>query len=141
VTEAGDVITPRRSQNPVVDAKIMTTMFRYAISVTPLRVSLFPAYRCLHVSPIVSKTTTEKAAEVADKVNKSVGRGLASAIETGEQVTEKTKENLGTTKDKTMGSVKSGADKSKEATRATTEKASKMASKAKEEGEFRSEDH
>ena len=29
------------------------------------------------------------------KVNKSVGKGLASAIETGEQVTEKTKQTLG----------------------------------------------
>lgn len=29
------------------------------------------------------------------KVNKKVGRGLASAIETGEQVTEKTKQTLG----------------------------------------------
>jgi len=44
-------------------------MFRRAISVTSTRVSLYPtSTRWLHVSPIVSKTTTEKAAEVADKV-------------------------------------------------------------------------
>ncbi|KAF8467463.1 hypothetical protein DFH94DRAFT_295845 [Russula ochroleuca] len=115
-------------------------MFRRAILVTPIRVSLFPTSKWLHVSPILYKSTTEKAAEVADKVNKSVGRGLASAIETGEQVTEKTKETLGATKDSAVGGAKAGAEKSKEATRATTEKASRMASKAKE-GEFRSEDH
>ncbi|KAI0273178.1 hypothetical protein BGY98DRAFT_1099486 [Russula aff. rugulosa BPL654] len=116
-------------------------MFRRAISVTPTRVSLYPtSTRWLHVSPIVSKTTTEKAAEVADKVNKSVGQGLASAIETGEQVTEKTRETLGTTKDKAMDSAKSGAEKSEEAGRATTEKASRTASKLKEGGS-RSDDH
>ncbi|KAN0123231.1 hypothetical protein V8E52_003184 [Russula decolorans] len=116
-------------------------MFRRAISVIPTRVSLYAtSTRWLHVSPIVSKTTTEKAAEVADKVNKSVGQGLASAIKTGEQVTEKTKETFGTTKDKAMDSAKSGAEKSKEAGRATTEKASRTASNLKE-GEFQSDDH
>ena len=69
------------------------------------------------------------------QVNKSVGRGLASAIETGEQVTEKTKEtfgshtflyecaysaciddpqNIGETKDRATEGAKSGAEKSKE---------------------------
>lgn len=44
-------------------------MFRRALSVTSTRVSFYPtSTRWLHVSPIVSKTTTEKAAEVADKV-------------------------------------------------------------------------
>ncbi|KAF8502803.1 hypothetical protein F5888DRAFT_1667238 [Russula emetica] len=117
-------------------------MFRRAILFTPTRISLYPtSARWLHVSPVVSKTTTEKTAEVADKVNKSVGQGLASAIETAEQVTEKTKETFGATKDKAMDSAKSGAEKSKEAGRATTEKASRTASKLKEEGEFRNDDH
>ncbi|KAF8261822.1 hypothetical protein EI94DRAFT_1434377, partial [Lactarius quietus] len=53
------------------------------------------AFRKLHASPAAFKSATEKAAEVADKLNKSVGKGLASAIETGEQVTEKTKQTLG----------------------------------------------
>ena len=34
--------------------------------------------------------------EVADKANKAVGRGLAGAIEKGEEATEATKETLGT---------------------------------------------
>ena len=33
--------------------------------------------------------------EVADKANKAVGRGLASAVEKGEEATEATKETLG----------------------------------------------
>jgi hypothetical protein len=77
-----------------------------------VRASLLLTTRRLHASPIASKTATEKVSEVADKVcaralfptnhdrtgvqvNKSVGKGLASAIETGEQVTEKTKETYG----------------------------------------------
>ncbi|KAH9983283.1 hypothetical protein BJV74DRAFT_743408, partial [Russula compacta] len=59
------------------------------------RTSRLPASRLFHASPVASKTTTEKVAEVADKVNKTVGQGLASAIETGEQVTEKSKETIG----------------------------------------------
>jgi len=82
------------------------------------RTSLHPTNRQLHASLVASKTATEKVSEVADKVcartpfptkgnvctnrdgtglqvYKSVGRGLGSAIETGEQVTEKTKETYG----------------------------------------------
>jgi len=96
-----------------------------AISVTPTRVggaytvrtSLLLTTRRLHASPITSKTATEKVSEVADKVNKSVGRGLASAIETGEQVTEKTKETYGVAKD----STKSAAKKTKEASETASE--------------------
>lgn len=116
-------------------------MFRRAISVTPTRVSLYPtSTKWLHVSSIVSKSTTEKVAEVADKVNKSVGQGLASVIETGEQATEKTRETFGAGKDKATGSAKSGAEESKETGRAAMDKASRTASKLKE-GEFRSDDH
>ncbi|KAH9170320.1 hypothetical protein EDB89DRAFT_1326482 [Lactarius sanguifluus] len=77
-------------------------MLQRAFTVTPRQASRayaarasLPTVRQLHASPTAFKTATEKAAEVADKVNKSVGRGLASAIETGEQVTEKTKQTLG----------------------------------------------
>ncbi|KAI0735584.1 hypothetical protein C8Q76DRAFT_287307 [Earliella scabrosa] len=55
--------------------------------------------RSFHASPR-AQTVTEKVAEVADKVNKSVGKGLASAIEKGEKATEVTKDNLGMAKDK-----------------------------------------
>jgi len=114
-------------------------MFQRTLLMTPARVSgvytartLTPTFRYLHTSPIVCKTTTEKVAEVADKVNKSVGRGLASAIETGEQVTEKTKETLGTTKEKAMGDAKSAAEKTNEAARATTDKMASEGKKARE---------
>ncbi|KAI6133388.1 hypothetical protein EDD16DRAFT_1531561, partial [Pisolithus croceorrhizus] len=55
-------------------------------------------YSCqIHNSQVASKTVTEKVADVADKVNKKVGKGLASAIEAGERATEKTKETIGRT--------------------------------------------
>ncbi|KAF8898339.1 hypothetical protein BD779DRAFT_1483413, partial [Infundibulicybe gibba] len=81
-------------------------MFRNIISstrVSALRTSA-SASRSLHSTPVAAKTVTEKVSEVAENVNKSVGRGLASAIETGEKATENTKETLGSaaqqTKDK-----------------------------------------
>src|SRR6266851_3017680 len=51
-------------------------MFQRTLLATPIRVRsvytaralILPASRCLHTSPIVSKTPTEKVAEVADKV-------------------------------------------------------------------------
>ena len=50
-------------------------MFQRTLLFTPARLSsvyttrtLTPTFRYLHTSPIVSKTTTEKVAEVADKV-------------------------------------------------------------------------
>lgn len=70
--------------------------------------------RSFHASPLAAKSATEKVKEVADnvrrptyrpvewnpdvlsQVNKSVGRGLASAIEKGEEVSEATKETVGT---------------------------------------------
>ncbi|KAI0249471.1 hypothetical protein BJV78DRAFT_1227658 [Lactifluus subvellereus] len=114
-------------------------MFQRAISVTPVRsstayiarASSLPTARQLHASPIASKTPTEKVAEVAGKVNKSVGRGLASAIETGEQVTEKTKQTIGATKDRAAGDAKSTAAKLKGTAHELTEKASGLASEAK----------
>ncbi|KAH7883951.1 hypothetical protein F5I97DRAFT_1814514, partial [Phlebopus sp. FC_14] len=51
--------------------------------------------RLIHATPVASKTVKEKVTEVADKVNKKVGKGLADAIETGERATAKTKETLG----------------------------------------------
>ncbi|KZT06234.1 uncharacterized protein LAESUDRAFT_726049 [Laetiporus sulphureus 93-53] len=47
------------------------------------------ASRAFHVSPIAGKTVTEKVKEVAHEANLKVGRGLASAIEKGEEATEK----------------------------------------------------
>ncbi|KAI0292245.1 hypothetical protein B0F90DRAFT_283385 [Multifurca ochricompacta] len=101
-------------------------MFQNAILI-PTRITLAYAARTslltarhLHASPVACKTATEKVTEVADKVNKSVGRGLESAIETGEQVTEKTKQTLGATKDRAADSAKSTMDKTKTKTRETS---------------------
>ncbi|KAF9458746.1 hypothetical protein BDZ94DRAFT_70699 [Collybia nuda] len=58
------------------------------------RISYLQA-RTIHSSPVAYKTVTEKVSEVADKVNRKVGKGLASAIETGENATQVTKEKLG----------------------------------------------
>ncbi|KAH9955727.1 hypothetical protein BGW80DRAFT_1159234, partial [Lactifluus volemus] len=69
-------------------------MFQRVISGTTMRAATIAhasSARWLHASPIASKTLTE----TADKINKSVGQGLASAIEAGEQVTEKTKQTFG----------------------------------------------
>ncbi|KAF8588439.1 hypothetical protein K439DRAFT_1240320, partial [Ramaria rubella] len=52
------------------------------------------AARPLSTSRVSRKSVTEKVSEVADKVNKSVGKGLASAIDAGEAATEKTKETV-----------------------------------------------
>ncbi|KAF9243757.1 hypothetical protein BU15DRAFT_71883 [Melanogaster broomeanus] len=47
-------------------------------------------------TPVNAKSVRDKVSEVAKKkVNKKVGEGLASAIETGEKATEKTKQTLG----------------------------------------------
>lgn len=83
-------------------------MLRTAFATIPRNV------RAIHASPAAYKTLTEKVSEVADtvgrgakqalllsahteneQVNKKVGQGLASAIETGEQATEATKEAVG----------------------------------------------
>lgn len=65
-------------------------------------------YSCqIHDSHVASKTVTEKVADVADKVNKKVGQGLASAIEAGERATEKTKETLGSSTETAKGKSES----------------------------------
>ncbi|KAG6891093.1 hypothetical protein C0995_014183 [Termitomyces sp. Mi166 len=55
----------------------------------------FSNFRAFHTTPTVSKTVTEKASDVADKVHKKVGNGVASVIEKGAQVTQSTKETMG----------------------------------------------
>lgn len=75
--------------------------------------SLDAPSRRIHATPLAAMSVKEKMSQVADKVwfvqrinesvynldfeqvNKKVGEGLASAIETGEKATEKTKETLG----------------------------------------------
>lgn len=72
----------------------------YRVTVARASRSLVVPSRTLHSSPVAFKTATDKAKDVAHDVNMKVGQGLASAIEKGEQVTEKAKEAVGaTTKD------------------------------------------
>ncbi|KAG1825538.1 uncharacterized protein BJ212DRAFT_1259490 [Suillus subaureus] len=68
-------------------------MFRNIIA-SNTRVCTVSYTRSIHATPAAG-TVAEKASEVADKVNKKVGQGLASAIETGEKAAGKTKETLG----------------------------------------------
>ncbi|KAF9229702.1 hypothetical protein BS17DRAFT_805312 [Gyrodon lividus] len=79
--------------------------------------------RHIHATPISSKSVTEKVSEVADKVNKKVGQGLASAIETGEKATEKTEETLGAS----TTSAKQKAEKAKQTVHQTGEQAKQKA--------------
>ncbi|KAF8973681.1 hypothetical protein BDZ97DRAFT_1912155 [Flammula alnicola] len=76
-------------------------MFKAAISSFATRTAVCAPTqlggRAFHTSPTAHKTVTEKVSEVADKVNKSVGKGLASAIDKGEKATHATKDTLGST--------------------------------------------
>lgn len=88
-------------------------MFR--TSIVAIRPSL--ARRALHASPTSFKTVKETVAEVADsvrvahrcsisyssvlQVNKKVGKGLASALETGQKAAETTKETVGSAAEQT----------------------------------------
>lgn len=85
------------------------SMIRIAFaSTTP---ALRAGTRAFHISPIATKSATERVKEVASdvrveviphrtltelgQVNIMVGKKLASAIEKGEEATEATKETLG----------------------------------------------
>ncbi|KAF7798592.1 hypothetical protein EIP86_009814 [Pleurotus ostreatoroseus] len=76
-------------------------MFRAAIASTSLsRTALVAASAsgsrvAFHTSPVAAKGMTDTVKDVADKVNKRVGKALASGIEKGEQATEATKQTVG----------------------------------------------
>ncbi|KAG1757978.1 hypothetical protein EDB19DRAFT_78732 [Suillus lakei] len=90
-------------------------MFRKIIT-SNARVCTVSYTRSIHATPAAS-TVAEKASAMADKVNKKVGQGLASAIETGEKAAEKTKETLGAT----TASAKQKTEDAKQTTKKTTE--------------------
>jgi len=97
---------------------IQHNMFRNALAATNSRAILASAstsLRSFHSTPLAAKTTTDKVKEVADKVNKSVGRGLAQAIEKGEEATEATKEAVGATTDKAKQSADVAGQKANQA--------------------------
>ncbi|KAG5646050.1 hypothetical protein DXG03_004473 [Asterophora parasitica] len=72
--------------------------------------------RTRHSTPVAAKTVTEKVSEVADKVNKKVGKRLASAIETGEQATQSAKETLGSATEETKETAENASDLAKQKT-------------------------
>ncbi|PPQ88099.1 hypothetical protein CVT25_014397 [Psilocybe cyanescens] len=79
-------------------------MFRTTLSSTTSKAAI--ASRQFHCSPAARKTVTEKVSELADKVNKGVGAGLASAIDKGEQATNAAKETLDATSKETKQKAK-----------------------------------
>ncbi|EEB88358.1 hypothetical protein MPER_13843 [Moniliophthora perniciosa FA553] len=96
-------------------------MFRTALAT----VSRPAGVRALHSTPVAAKTVTEKVSEVADTVNKKVGKGLASAIDKGENAAQSTKETI---------SSKAGEAKQKgsEASTVAGQKANQAAAGARE---------
>ncbi|KAI0963059.1 hypothetical protein AcW1_000247 [Taiwanofungus camphoratus] len=110
------------------------SLFRIALASTApaARTALASGSRALHASPAAGKSATEKVTEVADKVNKSVGRGLAHAIEKGEEATQTTKEKLGPTIEKAKETTGAATQKAKEATGTASQKANQTAAGARE---------
>ncbi|TFK30722.1 F1 ATPase assembly protein 11 [Coprinopsis marcescibilis] len=74
-------------------------MFRTAITTlrTGTSTHLPSVGRSLHSTAVCQKTVKEKVANAAEEVNLKLGKGVAAAIEKGEQVTEATKKTLGAT--------------------------------------------
>ncbi|KAJ7275492.1 hypothetical protein B0H12DRAFT_263638 [Mycena haematopus] len=83
------------------------------------------AARAFHATPAAQKTVTEKVADAADKVNKDVGKGLASAIESGQQAAAATKNALG-------GTTAEGKKKAGEAATVVGQKKNEAAASARE---------
>ncbi|KAA1475405.1 hypothetical protein DENSPDRAFT_842174 [Dentipellis sp. KUC8613] len=103
-------------------------MYQRAAAITRVQASAASrslAARQVHSSPVVAKSATEKVKEVAHEVNLKVGKGLASAIETGQEVSEKTKTTLGTTKEQ--------ADQKKEDVKSKAKETAEQASQKKNE--------
>ncbi|EKM60711.1 uncharacterized protein PHACADRAFT_83001 [Phanerochaete carnosa HHB-10118-sp] len=109
-------------------------MFRAALA-SSSRATLASSFRTFHTTPFAAESVTDKAKKVAHDVNIKVGKKLAGAIETGEQVTEATKETIANC-GIGAGSVKEAADKvNKQAGRglaSTIEKGEDVTEKTKE---------
>jgi len=113
-------------------------MFRTTLARLPISRSIVAA-RQLHSSPVAGKTVTEKVTEVADKVNKSVGKGLASAIDTGEKVVDSTKHSLGSTKrkatDTTQEKINQASESTKQAAENTRQKFNQATGEARDKAD------
>ncbi|KAF8912959.1 hypothetical protein CPB84DRAFT_1841392 [Gymnopilus junonius] len=96
-------------------------MFRSPFSLLSARAVI--GSRQLHASPTARKTVTEKVTEVADKVNKGVGKTLASAIEKGEKATNVAKETLESTSEEAKSKVEEAEGRLKHKANETVAKA------------------
>ncbi|KAJ2919317.1 hypothetical protein MD484_g1091, partial [Candolleomyces efflorescens] len=87
-------------------------MFRTAATTTIRANSavLFGARRQIHQTPIATKNVKEAVGDAAHEVNIKIGRGLASAIEKGEEVAQATKETFGSATEKTKQEAGKAAD-------------------------------
>ncbi|KAJ7923045.1 hypothetical protein B0H13DRAFT_1707419 [Mycena leptocephala] len=81
--------------------------------------------RTFHCTPTTRKTVTEKVSEVAENVNMKLGKGLAGAIETGEQAASKTKSTISST-------TEEGKKKAGEAATVVGQKKNEAAASARE---------
>ncbi|KAK0481576.1 hypothetical protein IW261DRAFT_1562873 [Armillaria novae-zelandiae] len=93
----------------------MYRVSRAVLSAVPKRP---PGSSFFHTTPAARKTLTEKASEAADTVNKTLGKGLASAIDKGEKAATATKDTLSsathTTKEKASETSKVAGQKMNE---------------------------
>ncbi|KAI0733952.1 hypothetical protein C8Q72DRAFT_792168 [Fomitopsis betulina] len=119
------------------------SMIRIAFaSTTP---ALRAGTRAFHISPIATKSATERVKEVASdvrveviphrtltelgQVNIMVGKKLASAIEKGEEATEATKETLGL---KLTKNIAPAAEKAKQAAEQARQRANQTSAGVRE---------
>ncbi|KAK7064613.1 F1 atpase assembly protein 11 [Favolaschia claudopus] len=100
-------------------------MFRSTIARTNVSRSAAAYARSFHASYPASKTIKENVADAADTVNKKLGRGLASAIETGQDAAAATKETL-------SSKTEEGKKKAGEAANAVNRKKEETAQSARQ---------
>ncbi|KAF7340047.1 F1 atpase assembly protein 11 [Mycena venus] len=100
-------------------------MFRSAITRSTIPRSSVAYARSFHATPVPQKTVTEKVSEVADTVNKKLGKGLASAIETGQEAAASTKDTVSST-------AEQGKKKAGEAATVVGQKKNEAAASARE---------
>ncbi|KAF8665104.1 hypothetical protein AX16_000571 [Volvariella volvacea WC 439] len=112
--------------------RLGTVGYRQSRAVVPV-LSRQARMRMLHSTPVACKTVGEKVSEVADKVNRKVGKGLASAIDKGEQATYATKEKL----EHLTSQTEEKADQAKESVEEQAKKTADKAQRIKKDAEDR----
>ncbi|KAF7320069.1 hypothetical protein MKEN_00791200 [Mycena kentingensis (nom. inval.)] len=87
--------------------------------------------RSFHYTAPAHKTVTEKVSEVADTVNKKVGKGLADAIGAGQEAAAKTKETLQSTSETVKDTTEKNAKAADQTLNQTTASARQAAEDVK----------